>query len=93
MTRTFLYVDIPICSHRPQPGSKSSHWQRTTRLPQKKALSVAITYEDLHRKWPNESPQLLLPYTHRDPKAICDILISAYPLVNEAELIFVRPIL
>lgn len=48
-------------------------------LPKKKALSVAITYEDLALKWPNESPPLRLPYTLKDPEAIRDILISKFP--------------
>lgn len=75
MTRIILYVDIPICVGRSQLWAGhppiNSIW-----LPRKKALSVAITYEDLALTWPNESPPLRLPYTLKDPEAIRDILLS-----------------
>lgn len=79
MTRIILYVDIPICVGRP-PGLWAGHPPiNSIWLPMKKALSVAITYEDLALTWPNESPPLRLPYTLKDPEAIRDILISKFP--------------
>lgn len=80
MTRIILYVDIPICVRQPQLWAGGRPPVDSIWLPMKKALSVAITYEDLALKWPNEAPPLRLPYTLKDPEAIRDILISKFPL-------------
>ncbi|KAH8113929.1 peptidase C14 [Phellopilus nigrolimitatus] len=50
----------------------------------RKALSVAIAYDELVEKWPNESESFLhLPYTHQDPPVLKKLLVEKYDFKEE----------
>ena len=55
--------------------------QQQGQVPKKKALLIAVRYEELHRKYPDEKPPFRLDGTHGDPPVVARWLIGETTLV------------
>jgi hypothetical protein len=71
-----LIGDVHLCndSECQTPSALCAHPLR--RRVKKKALSIAIRYHELSAKHPEEEPKLELPFGHKDPGYLNEILTS-----------------